>query len=52
MAANDLRAIVLDCLKRVAPEADFDHIDAHRSFYEQMDFDSVDYLNFVLAMEN
>jgi acyl carrier protein len=47
----DLRTLILDCLKSVAPEADVGRLDAHRSFHDQLDIDSIDYLNFVLAIE-
>lgn len=46
-----LRAVVLECLQAVAPEADLATLDAGRTFHDQLDLDSVDYLNFVLTLE-
>jgi Acyl carrier protein len=51
MADQDLRSIVLSCLQSVAPEASFAQLDPAVSFHEQFDIDSVDYLNFVLKVE-
>ncbi len=51
MAEVDLRSVVLDCLKSVAPEAQVSQLDPAVSFSEQVDLDSVDYLNFVMAVE-
>lgn len=52
MTDTDLRALILACVKSVAPEADLAGLDAHRSFHDQVDIDSVDYLNFILALED
>ena len=51
MAETDLRAVVLGCLQAVAPEAQLATLDPARSFNEQFDIDSVDYLNFVVGIE-
>lgn len=51
MAVADLRAVVLGCLQSVAPEADLSGLDPAVSFNEQFDMDSVDYLNFVMSIE-
>ena len=51
MADNDFRRIVLGCLQAVAPEAPIDRLDPVVSFNEQFDIDSVDYLNFVMGIE-
>jgi acyl carrier protein len=52
MTGSDLRAVVLACLQSVAPEADVARLDPHQSFHDQVDLDSVDYLNFILAVED
>lgn len=46
-----LRTVVLECLQSVAPEAALDALDPGRTFHDQLDLDSVDYLNFVLTLE-
>ncbi|NJO55319.1 MAG: acyl carrier protein [Rhodospirillales bacterium] len=51
MAETDLRSLVLRCLQSIAPEVDISHVDPHAAFNEQFDIDSVDYLNFVMAVE-
>jgi acyl carrier protein len=50
VTAAPLRQIVLDALKRVAPEIDPATIDARLAFRDQLDLDSMDVLNFVLAL--
>lgn len=51
MNQDRLRTRVLDILKQVAPEADVELLDPRHSFRDQLDMDSVDFLNFVLALE-
>ncbi len=51
MPDPDLRTIVLDVFAEVAPDADLAGIDESRAFHDQFDIDSVDFLNFVLALE-
>ncbi len=47
---NNRTAEVLDVLKSVAPEIDSHSIDSARAFRDQIELDSVDYLNFVLKL--
>lgn len=51
MQEEDIDRIVLDLLRRVAPEAPLDMLLAHLPFRDQFRFDSVDYLNFILKLE-
>lgn len=51
MKTDDLTELVLTCLKRVAPEVDVDKLDAHRTFQEQINFDLVDFLSFIMTLE-
>ena len=51
MTPDDLRATVLDVLGSLAPEADLSALDPARNFRDQIEIDSVDYLNFVLGLE-
>lgn len=46
-----LKALVLATLTSVAPEADVDSLDDRLSFRDQLEIDSVDFLNFVLSLE-
>jgi acyl carrier protein len=50
MTPDDIRAAVLRALARIAPEADLEHLQPDVSFREQLDVDSMDFLNFVIAL--
>jgi acyl carrier protein len=43
--------MALEVLRTIAPDADLAAIDPATSFRDQFEIDSVDYLNFVLALE-
>lgn len=45
-----LRKTVLDALTGVAPDVDADSVDPALPFREQFDFDSMDTLNFAIAL--
>ncbi|MBW7852439.1 MAG: acyl carrier protein [Rhodospirillales bacterium] len=51
MTQDQARLEVLDSLKSVVPEADAESIDPNTPFRDQLDIDSVDYLNFILTLE-
>lgn len=48
--SEGVRGAVLAALSEVAPEADPSSIDARAPFRDQLDLDSMDFLNFVLAL--
>ena len=50
MTADELRATVLRVLGEIAPEADPAQIKPDVSFRSQLDLDSMDVLNFVIAL--
>lgn len=50
MDANEVRAVVLDVLGTVAPEAREVEIRPEINFREQFEFDSLDFLNFVTGL--
>jgi acyl carrier protein len=50
MTRNELQTTVLRVLGRIAPEADPDQLRPDVSFREQLDIDSMDFLNFVIAL--
>ena len=50
MTPEEIRAGVLRALGSVAPEADPDAIDPAVPLREQLDLDSMDFLNFVVAV--
>ena len=50
MTPDDIRAAVRRALGGVAPEADLEHLKSDVGFREQLDIDSMDFLNFVIAL--
>lgn len=51
MNEDHLHTRILEALKDVAPDADIADLEPNNSFRDQLDMDSVDFLNFVLALE-
>ncbi len=47
----DIKSTVLQVLNEVAPEAELEKLDPQKSFRDQFDFDSVDFLNFILGLQ-
>lgn len=52
MTRDDIREAIVDALKRIAPETDAGSIEPHVNLREQLDLDSMDFLNFVLALHD
>lgn len=51
MTRDELQILAGEILVSVAPDADLDTLDPATSFRDQFEFDSVDFLNFVLSLE-
>ena len=51
MTENEFRATVLHVLGEIAPEADLASIKPDVPFRDQLDLDSMDLLNFVIALD-
>lgn len=51
MSEERLRQIVMEALTGVAPEIDPDALDPDVNFRDQLELDSVNYLDFVLSVE-
>jgi acyl carrier protein len=47
---SEIRQIVREALSNVAPEVDLDAIDSAKDLRDQIDIDSVDFLNFVIGL--
>jgi len=47
---GETRQIVRETLSNIAPEVDLDAIDPAKDLRDQMDIDSVDFLNFVIGL--
>jgi acyl carrier protein len=50
MTPDDIRTAVLRSLGGVAPEANLEHLQPDIGFREQLDIDSMDFLNFVIGL--
>jgi len=50
MTEAELRQIVLDTLGDIAPEADLAALPPGKDLREELDIDSMDFLNFVIAL--
>jgi len=50
MTEAEIKQVVRDALSNVAPEVDFDAINPARDLRDQIDIDSVDFLNFVIGL--
>lgn len=50
MTPTDIRAVIQDELGRIAPEVEFDSIDPAEDLREQIDIDSMDFLNLITAL--
>ena len=52
MTSEEIRKTVIEALTRIAPEVDPAAIESGASFRDQLDLDSMDFLNFVLAVHD
>lgn len=50
MAPSEIRQVVLDILERIAPDEDLSGLDDSRPFREQMELDSMDFLDIVMEL--
>ncbi len=49
---EQIREKVLLVIRRIAPEANLDSLDSRRRYREQFDFDSIDFLNFAVGIQD
>jgi acyl carrier protein len=49
---EDVRAVARDVLAGIAPEADLGRVDPAAGLRDQLDLDSVDFLNFVIGVHS
>jgi acyl carrier protein len=50
MTEEEIRTAILDTLGEIAPEADLATLEPDVGFRDQLDIDSMDFLNFVIAL--
>lgn len=50
MTDMEIRAAVLQVLQEIAPEADLAELDASARIRDQLDIDSMDFLNFIIGL--
>jgi len=50
MTRDDINAVLIDELGRIAPEADAINLDPDADLREELDIDSMDFLNLVTAL--
>jgi len=51
LTEDQLKAVVLDIIGKIAPEADIANLDPADRLRNQFDFDSVDFVNFAVALQ-
>lgn len=50
MTDEQIRGVILDILERIAPDEDLTDLDDARPFREQMELDSMDFLDIVMEL--
>jgi acyl carrier protein len=50
MNDDELKQVVMDAISEIAPEAEFDTLDPDDGLREQLDLDSMDFLNVVIGL--
>jgi acyl carrier protein len=48
--SNELRAAIFDALQEVAPEADLSRLGEDTDIRDELDLDSMDFLNFIIGV--
>jgi acyl carrier protein len=52
LTEDQIKKVALDLIGKIAPEADIEHLDASDRLRNQFDFDSVDFMNFAVALQD
>ena len=50
MNENELRSGIISLLQRIAPEVEADALDPKAALRDQVDLDSIDFLNFLISL--
>lgn len=51
MTKEEIKAIVVAKLRQIAPEVDFNTVKSTDNIREELDIDSIDWLNFLVAID-
>ncbi|WP_245589009.1 acyl carrier protein [Desulfatirhabdium butyrativorans] len=51
LSEDQIQKTILEIIGKIAPEADIAHLDPAERLRNQFDFDSVDFLNFAIALQ-
>ncbi|MEN8760113.1 MAG: acyl carrier protein [Desulfobacterales bacterium] len=51
MTEDQIKTAIMDLIGKIAPEADMQNLDPAVRFRDQFDFDSVDFMNFAVALQ-
>jgi len=51
MTEDQIKKVVLEFIGKIAPEADIENLDPADRLRNQFDFDSVDFMNFAVALQ-
>jgi acyl carrier protein len=51
LTEDKIKEVALDLIGKIAPEADIENLDPAVRFRDQFDFDSVDFMNFAVALQ-
>ena len=52
MTEVQIRQVVLNTLQNIAPEANLAELKPHARIRDELDIDSMDFLNFIIALHN
>ena len=52
MEKNDILKLIQDAMADIAPEAEWDEVQADENLREQLEIDSMDFLNFLEALQS
>jgi acyl carrier protein len=50
MSDTEMKELILDVLSGIAPEGDYAHLSGKAQLREELDLDSMDFLNFIAAL--
>jgi acyl carrier protein len=51
LTEDQIKKVALDIIETIAPEADIENLDPAVRFRDQFNFDSVDFMNFAVALQ-